>query len=132
MLDAPKELLLLYAPRDVSGKSGQKTGSLKFPIRGIFFIKNLETKEVKVLDEWRRIRKFLTSPGIDAIVVPKRASRRSDRLALVLGRNGGQSLDHRSLTLHIAVPEKTLQAQTLRTTLLRNACKLLGINIIKT
>ncbi len=85
-----------------------------------------------MLNEGQRIRGFLKTTGIDAIAVPKRASGRADCLALILGRNGCQFLEQRSLTLHIAVPEKTLRAETLKTTLLRKACKLLGINIIKT
>jgi hypothetical protein len=85
-----------------------------------------------MLGEWQRVRGFLNTTGIDAIAVPKSASGRSDCLALILGRNGNQSLDHKSLTLHIAVPEKMLRAKTIKTTLLRYACKILGITMIKT
>ena len=85
-----------------------------------------------MLNEWRRIRQFLTSYGIDAIVVPKRASRRSDRLALILGRNGSQSQGNSKLTICIAAPEKNLRARAIQTKILRKACKILGISIITT
>lgn len=82
--------------------------------------------------EARRIKSFLKSSGIDALAIPSKASRRSDSLAVILGRNGYKLQEKRVLTINIAAPEELLTANCPKSLVLCGICKLLGINIIKT
>lgn len=82
--------------------------------------------------ELNRIKDFLNNSGIDVLAIPKQASHKRDKLAIILGRNGHQSHRGRSITINLAAPEKMLKAKPKEARMLRLVCHLLGIKIVTT